>query len=241
MKLNTFAGRSYNEINQYPVFPWTLSNFSSKTLNLKDPKNFRDLSKPIGALNTSRLLYLKNRMKEMSDAKFPEDQRLKPFLYGTHYSAAGQVLYFLLRIEPISSLCLNLQSGRFDCADRLFFDIEDSWNSSMNFNSDFKELTPEFYYNAEFLKNSNKFEFGKTQTGIHISDVILPFWARNPEEFVFRNRQALEGDIVSKGLSQWIDLIFGFKQLGEEAKKADNLFYYMTYEVFFIDERIFFC
>ena len=31
-------------------------------------------------------------------------------------------------------------------------------------------------------------------------------------------------------LHLWIDLIFGYKQSGEEAVKADNLFYYLTYE-----------
>jgi factor associated with neutral sphingomyelinase activation len=31
-------------------------------------------------------------------------------------------------------------------------------------------------------------------------------------------------------LHEWIDLIFGFKQQGEEAVNADNLFYYLTYE-----------
>jgi len=141
---------------------------------------------------------------------------------------------------------LNLQSGKFDCPDRLFIDIAETWRSCLFFHSDYKELIPEFYYHPEFLKNRNNYEFGKTQNGLEVSDVILPKWARNPEEFVFRNRQALESKIVSKNLANWIDLIFGYKQLGEEALKADNLFYYMTYEVLlenlyeFIIENIFY-
>ncbi|EWM22298.1 BEACH domain containing protein [Nannochloropsis gaditana] len=51
MALNTMSGRSFNDLSQYPVFPWVLSNYTSSSLDLDDPKNYRDLSKPMGALN----------------------------------------------------------------------------------------------------------------------------------------------------------------------------------------------
>jgi len=40
-----FAGRTYNDLNQYPVFPWVLTNYESEELDLTIPSNFRDLSK----------------------------------------------------------------------------------------------------------------------------------------------------------------------------------------------------
>jgi len=43
-------------------------------------------------------------------------------------------------------------------------------------------------------------------------------------------RDALESEFVSSMLHNWIDLIFGYKQQGEAADKADNVFYYLTYE-----------
>jgi len=46
MWLNSLSGRSFNDITQYPIFPWILCNFSSLELNVEDPQNFRDLSKP---------------------------------------------------------------------------------------------------------------------------------------------------------------------------------------------------
>lgn len=43
-------------------------------------------------------------------------------------------------------------------------------------------------------------------------------------------KQALESEIVSIQLHQWIDLIFGYKQRGPEAIRSTNVFYYLTYE-----------
>ena len=54
MNLNTLAGRTHNDLTQYPVFPWILSDYSSDELDLNDPSVFRDLSKPMGAQNATR-------------------------------------------------------------------------------------------------------------------------------------------------------------------------------------------
>jgi hypothetical protein len=54
MTLNTLAGRSYNDLTQYPVFPWVLADYTSEKLDLSNPAMFRDLSKPVGALDTKR-------------------------------------------------------------------------------------------------------------------------------------------------------------------------------------------
>lgn len=54
MLLNTLAGRSYNDITQYPVFPWILADYSSEFLDFNKSSTFRDLSKPVGALDLKR-------------------------------------------------------------------------------------------------------------------------------------------------------------------------------------------
>ena len=40
-----YTGRSYNDLNQYPVFPWILTDYTSPTLDLSDPNVYRDLTK----------------------------------------------------------------------------------------------------------------------------------------------------------------------------------------------------
>lgn len=50
----------------------------------------------------------------------------------------------------------------------------------------------------------------------------LPPWASSPAAFVQKNREALESEYVSAHLHEWINLIFGYKQQGDEAVKANN-------------------
>ena len=127
MYLNTLAGRSYNDLTQYPVFPWILCDYSSEVLDLTDERSFRDLSKPpMGALGEERA----ERFAERFNEWFEDETGIPKFHYGSHYSSAGTVIGYLIRTEPFSRHALELQSGRFDHADRLFFSVERTWNSS---------------------------------------------------------------------------------------------------------------
>ena len=222
MRLNLLAGRSYNDITQYPVFPWIIADYKSATLDLTNPATFRDLSKPMGALTPGRLREIMDRYNGMD----PEER----FMYGSHYSSAGVVLHYMIRQEPFTTLAVNLQGGRFDCPDRVFFDIRHTWAGVTSSMSDVKELIPELFCCPEALLNTNRLPLGCLQDGGVVGDVVLPPWARDAFEFVRLNREALESDYVSDHLHEWIDLIFGYKQRGEEAIKAHNLFYYLTYE-----------
>ncbi|KAJ3442206.1 beige/beach-related [Anaeramoeba flamelloides] len=227
MHLNTLANRSYNDLSQYPIFPWVLSDYVSKEIDLNDSKYFRDLSKPMGAINEEKLQTCIERYELLKSTDSP----IPPFLYGSHYSNFGVVLYFLIRIEPFTSMAINLQAGKFDRPDRLFHSIQTTFNACTNTSSEFFELPPEFYYLPEFLYNLNNFDLGVTQNEKRIGNVELPPWANNSaEEFIRINREALESDYVSKNINNWIDLIFGYKQRGKEAEKANNIFYYLTYE-----------
>ncbi|KAJ3199002.1 Neurobeachin-like protein 1 [Entophlyctis luteolus] len=226
MHLNTISGRTHNDLTQYPVFPWVLTDYKSAEIDLSDPSIYRDLSKPIGALDPVRLEQYVQRYEAFEDP----NGSIKKFMYGTHYSTAAAVLYYLLRLEPFTSLHIALQGGKFDHPDRQFDGIQSCWSSVLTGNGDVKELIPEFFYMPEFLVNENKFDLGTKQTGARLDDVHLPPWAATPEDFIRIHREALESDYVSNHLHEWIDLIWGYKQTGPESVKAHNVFYYLTYE-----------
>ncbi|XP_070606007.1 neurobeachin isoform X6 [Erythrolamprus reginae] len=224
MFLNTIAGRTYNDLNQYPVFPWVLTNYESEELDLTLPGNFRDLSKPIGALNPKRAVFYAERYETWENDQTP------PYHYNTHYSTSTCTLAWLVRIEPFTTFFLNANDGKFDHPDRTFSSVARSWRNSQRDTSDVKELIPEFYYLPEMFVNSNGYNFGAREDETTVTDVELPPWAKKPEDFVRINRMALESEFVSCQLHQWIDLIFGYKQRGPEAVRALNVFHYLTYE-----------
>ncbi len=229
MLVNTMAGRTFNDLTQYPVFPWVLADYVSEELDLSSPKSFRDLTKPMGCQNPAREAEFQSRYKsflEMGEGSAP------PFHYGTHYSSAMIVTSYLIRLQPFVQSYLLLQGGTFDHPDRLFYSVEKAWSSASSENmSDVRELIPEFYYLPEFLLNSNQFDFGLRQgDGGRIDTVKLPPWAKgDPKVFIAKHREALESEYVSRRLHHWIDLVFGQKQRGEAALEATNVFHHLSY------------
>ena len=80
MYLNSFAGRTYNDLTQYPVFPWVISDYESEDIDLDDPKSFRDFSKPMGALGETRARQFKDRFESLQASYINEDDP-PPFHY----------------------------------------------------------------------------------------------------------------------------------------------------------------
>ena len=132
MELNTLAGRTFNDITQYPVFPWVLSNFTSRTLNLLDASQFRDLTKPIGAVDPGKLESILDRYEAFMDPSIPK------FHYGTHYSTSAFVLNYLIRLEPFTTMFLALQGGKFDHPNRIFSSVRSAWQNCQRDTSDVK-------------------------------------------------------------------------------------------------------
>ena len=234
--INSAAGRTFHDLSRYPVFPWVLSSYGDEgaTLDFTNADNFRDLSKPIGALNAERFGEFKKRYESMvqqqkSAGAQHNHHQDAPFLYGTHYSAPGYVLFYLLRVMPEHMLCL--QNGKFDVPDRLFFSMESTHESVLSNNADLKELIPEFYDPDcfDFLINSKGLQLGNLQTGERVDDVVLPSYAKSAKDFLRKNRAALESDYCSVHIPKWIDLIFGVNSRGSRAKSSKNLFHPMSY------------
>lgn len=147
------------------MFPWVLADYTSSTIDLNDPAVYRDLSKPVGALNEERLQSFLERyesMVEMQDA----EGAMPPFMYGTHYSTPGYVLHYLVRTEPYTLFHIDLQNGCFDDYNRLFNSVEAAWYSSLNSQGDVKELTPEWFCLPAFLRNASKFPLNDSDVAV---------------------------------------------------------------------------
>ena len=93
MHLNTLAGRTFNALNQYPVFPWIIADYDSEgmsltccvgvnaaaELDLDDPCTFRDLGKPMGAQTPARAEAFRERFDTWVDV----DGSTPAFHYGS--------------------------------------------------------------------------------------------------------------------------------------------------------------
>ena len=113
-------------------------------------------------------------------------------LYLVVFLSTKVVLWYLLRLEPFSSLHIHLQDGRFDHPDRNFYSIAAAWHGATHNDNDVKELIPEMFYMPELFRNENGFDLGVKQNKEPLHDVVLPPWATSPEDFVNKNMQALE-------------------------------------------------
>jgi len=234
MALNALAGRSFEDLSQYPVMPWVcmhlwcpdqpstvLSNGDSAMVSWY----FRDVSRTLGDVGDEE-----RRQNIQEKFRTLKEQDCVPYHYGTHYSTPAFAMHFLLRVQPFNQLARALQGGRYDVADRIFWSLKESWRSCSTEMSDVRELTPELFSMPESLINISGIDFGTRQDGLKVGHVDLPDWARDAYHFIHEHRLALESPYVSQKLAGWIDLVFGVKQRGKAALEALNVFYPLTYE-----------
>ena len=216
MYLNFSAGRSVNDIGQYPIFPWTVKDMTSSVLDLAAKGTYRDLSVPIAATNKARLEQNRERALHM-----PASER---FLFGSFYSNPAFVIYFLIRKFP--ECHLRLHGGHYDHVARLFTSLRTAWEAVADTGSATMELIPEFY--SEFDNANAWLESSPAMT--QIPSVTLPTWASSSTDFVIKMRCALESAEVSKSLHKWIDLVFGVKSRGKQiCFDNSNLFHPVCY------------
>jgi factor associated with neutral sphingomyelinase activation len=112
----------------------------------------------------------------------------------------------------------------------MFKGINKEWKSCNTNPTNVKELIPEFFMDSDtFLVNHLKLDLGLRANGKRVDDIKLPKWALSPEDFLRKNRQALESAYVSSHLHLWIDLVFGIKQNSVE---NNNVYHPYSYEGF---------
>ena len=281
MYLNVFGNRSYNDITQYPIFPWIFpnpvlnleiteikkessnnnnnnhNNYPNFKLSLLEINNVRDLSKPMGLIdsdnksNLRKESYINNYQSMILDLctintfKYEDESHYKtnnffdwhkiPYCFGSHYSNQVYVSHYLIRLFPFTLTSLEIQKWEFDLPERLFFNLENSYYNSIREKSDVRELIPEFFYLPDLFNNINNFNFGYIlsdidRSKININNVILPDWAKNRSDIVvYVLRELLEG-INKEKIFDWVNLIFGENQFGNNAANIYNIFLPYSYE-----------
>lgn len=231
LELNVLAGRSFNDVSQYPVMP-SLVNWDaldaealnggldgsaeSEDSEVTSPMQFssvtferrilRDMSKPVICLDRDRLVALLSKRDMALSFNLDGD-----CLSNIHYMHSATPAWFGVRCEPFTTCIQLLQSGRFDAPDRVFFSVNSQWaNSSRLSSQNCEELTPDVYMSNILLYNVNGQCFGQRSDGTVVDNVLLPVpivkLSRNCAEFI---SSLLETSHVTAALTQWVSIIFG--------------------------------
>lgn len=242
MYLNIFSNRSYSDISQYPIFPWFISDYETDSIS---KITYRDLSLPMGMMINDKKgverkeIYISTYKGLVADSKrgnkgkytiVNNENYTVPYFYGSHYSNPFYVSHFLTRIFPFTHIMLELQGDKFDDPNRLFLSLKNSFEGASTQKGDVREIIPEFLFLPEMFLNINNLDMGIKSNQSKVNDVGIPKWSdEDPYKCVYYFNEIFEGDNVTEHLNEWIDLVFGYKQKGEEAQKAHNIFMRSTY------------
>ena len=235
--LNKYGSRTFNDTNQYYIFPWL------KKVNDESKIDKRDLKYPMAAqTERNRDIAMKRFLddEESQSSKFPNH-------FGTHYSTSAYVYYYLMRVEPYTTLMIKLQGYKQEVAERMFSNIDELLNIFNN-GRDNREVIPEVFNNIEIFLNLNCTNFGTKKNNERIDDFFLCNKPNKDDDnfdrfkhhsrlsdyvkFVIENKNSLNSKKTSIEINNWIDIIFGAEQLPTEKnrKKSYNIFYYESYE-----------
>ena len=202
--LNKFSSRSFNDLTQYPIFPWLFNNYKNIfDLNTISKENLRLFEFPISAQNEKNRSIISNRFNDLK------------YHHQIHYSTEAIVLFYLVRISPFTENQILFQSNSFDNPDRLFISFNDVFNILENFN-DNRELIPEIFYLIEMYYNINLCFFGQKQNKEIVNNIKFPEKIFNASFFIYFCRLALESDLISEEINKWINNVFGVNQNNNE-------------------------
>ena len=240
MVLNIYSNRSYNDINQYPVFPWIITDYVSPSIPPLETKDLiRHMGIPMGMMDFTpeskerKENYIEHWISNEAD----EDREENYDRYGSHYSTSLYLTYYLVRVFPFSYIRIELQGKNFDDPNRLFNSLPNSFDCAITQKSDLRELIPEFFCFPEMFSNMNDLNLGEVNDPKGnpklVGGVEMPAWANyNEYKFIEKHRELLECPEINEKINEWFNIIFGSKQKGKEAKKIGNLFIKQTYEDF---------
>ena len=199
--MNKLSSRSYNDTNQYPVFPW-INSISNR---------IRNFDLPISLQSEKSIKMYQKHHKEYLLSK-------TVMYHNNHYSTSPYIMFYLMRINPFTNNMIKFQSNDFDLPDRQFTTIQGTLELCENYNNN-RELIPEIYEIPEIYYNINYNDFGKLKDNIRIHNIQLEPFAKNGIEFCYNLKNKLNNDLeINKSINLWFDFIFGVNQWSNEPK-----------------------
>lgn len=216
--LNLYSSRSFHDINQYPVFPWIITN----TETVDDKACLRYLGFPVSAQTEEKRIKIIAKYEDEEDDCANGNFKLH---FRCNYSTSAFVSYYLVRLNPYTNYHIKFQSGKFDLPNRMFSNIREVWEILEKHN-DNRELTPEFFVLPEIFINFNCHNYGRRPDS-RVDDLILPLKCLNAIDFTYKHKLILNSRHIS--LNLWIDNVFGINQLNKN-KESVNIFPMLSYE-----------
>ena len=237
--LNKYSSRTFNDVNQYPVFPWVITKYKTDEKGKKIGYEKRNFKYPMaGQIEENRITaYNRFQDDEESGLKFPSH-------YGTHYSTSSYIFFYLMREEPFTTLLVKLQGNKQENPDRMFFSISDTL-FVLEAGSDNRECIPDIFSKVEQFINLNCVDFGCKNSGLRVDDFIVSEnknssvnnyynnnnGIKNYVKFIIYNKKLFDEKEIRDNINDWFDIIFGVGQLPEKnMKKSLNIFRKETYE-----------
>ena len=238
--LNKYSSRTFNDVNQYPIFPWLITKYQQEKENNNIKLFFRNFKYPMAAQIEENRINAFNRFSddEESGIKFPVH-------YGTHYSTSSYIYFYLMREEPFTTLLIKLQGNKQENPDRMFFSLSDTL-FVLESGSDNRELIPDIFCKTEHFINLNCCDFGCKNCGLRVDDFLVSITdninlllnknnnqneIKNYTKFIIDNRKLFDEKIIRNNINEWFDNVFGIGQLPDKnMKKCYNIFNKETYE-----------
>ena len=160
--------------------------------------------------------------------------------HGTHYSTSSYIYYFMMRLEPFTTLLIELQNYSQENPDRMMQDLKDTIKI-INTGNDNRELIPELFSKVDYFVNVNCAYYGLKKNNKIVDDLnpmfeiysdkyynILSIYVR----FIIEHRKLLNSKTIAYNISNWIDNVFGVGQLPPIKKRelCFNIFGKNCYE-----------
>lgn len=222
LQINKYSSRTYNDINQYPVFPWVIIGFDTSNFN----NYYRNFSLAVSVQKEEAQARAKERYENSLIGKFRCHFQI-------HYSNSSFVNSYLVRMAPFTYNQIKFQNLAFDNPNRQFHSFEE-YSSLMMEVFDNREMIPEMYLMMEHFLNLNFVDFGKrTIDQVLINNMRGNKIGNKAISFILSHRAILEYNHVKENLSKWIDNIFGINQFVQDINSL-NMFPRESYEQYII-------